>query len=349
MRRKKKVTLEDLAKELNLSEYTISKALHGKSGMSDETRHLIIRTARKMGYVTKEQRMGLQSEHIPLYPSESKRFFYILSEDTHFPTDQYVLQGLQERLWEFGHKLEILIVPSNLHRTSDIQNWGIKHNLDYCDGIFISNALPKSIEQFLLIKTIPKILINFPPNGTLVDSVIWDVEHAMYQSIQFLVSKGHKKIIYIGDTHSHRGPQHRWYAFNSAMKESGLPYDADELFLSKTNDFQEWQMQIETHLDQIAPTACICSMEDDLMALEAVCRKTDRNIPTDLSVVLLASSPLFEKSYWTHPILLIKETGYRAAERMLWRLANPVEPFEDVRIKGAFFEGDTVRYHENNT
>ena len=48
---KKKVTLSDIAKELNLSANAVSKALHGKSDISIKTQELVRETAERMGYI----------------------------------------------------------------------------------------------------------------------------------------------------------------------------------------------------------------------------------------------------------------------------------------------------------
>ncbi|MBP1967604.1 hypothetical protein [Paenibacillus aceris] len=42
------------------------------------------------------------------------------------------------------------------------------------------------------------------------------------------------------------------------------------------------------------------------------------------------------------PQLAIRESGYRAADRMLWRIANPHLPYEHVRLQGDFFMGSTL-------
>ena len=45
------VTMRDLGKRLGVSAVTISKALSGKSGVSEEMRQRIIRLADELGYV----------------------------------------------------------------------------------------------------------------------------------------------------------------------------------------------------------------------------------------------------------------------------------------------------------
>jgi LacI family transcriptional regulator len=40
---------------------------------------------------------------------------------------------------------------------------------------------------------------------------------------------------------------------------------------------------------------------------------------------------------------MIRESGIRAAERMLWRMANPHLPYEHTLLQGGFYEGSTVK------
>lgn len=350
MKRKKAITLKLLSERLNLSEYTVSKALRGLPGMSEETRRLVQQTARKLGYVTREQKMGLAAEHIPLYPEKPRRFILLLSKESHMPTDNALAQGIETRLGEFGHRLDTLIVPSALADSRRFDDWDIRHKLDYCDGIFISNALPEPLETILLEKPVPKVLMNFPPPGVAVDSVIWDVEHAAHLSVRHLWEMGHRELVYVGDVQSFRGMRYRWQAFASDIRRlmpSALP---EELLVARPPEEEDSSRgrtsrleRLEEKLKQLSPTACICAMEPDLKDVETVCARLGLGIPEDLSVVVLTPSPFIRHTEWTHPVLHIEETGERAAERILWRIANPGSPAEEVRIKGDMFPGKSVR------
>jgi LacI family transcriptional regulator len=346
MRRKKAITLKMLSESLNLSEYTISKALRGLPGMSEETRMQVHQAARRLGYLTREQKAGLAAEHIPLYPEKPRRFILLLSKESHMTTDTSLMQGIQTRLSEFGHRLETLIIPSSFTGGRKFADWEIQNKLDFCDGIFISNALSEPIERHLLEKPIPKILMNFPPPGVAVDSVIWDVVHATHLSIKYLLELGHREFMYIGDVESYRGFRYRWQAFEADMlrlRASTAPADLLVARLPKHEGRSEHLNRLEKRLAKRQPTACICGMEQDLNDLEAVCVRLGLRIPQDLSVIVLTPSPFIRHTEWTHPLLHIEEAGERAAERMLWRIANPSSPLEEVRIKGGLFPGRSTR------
>ena len=55
MEQKKKVTLSDIAKKLNVSTVTVSKAVSDKEGVGEDLRKQIKQLAEEMGYKTKSQ------------------------------------------------------------------------------------------------------------------------------------------------------------------------------------------------------------------------------------------------------------------------------------------------------
>ena len=53
MANEKKVTMKDIAEELDVSIVTVSKALAGKEGVGDSLREKILRKSKELGYVIK--------------------------------------------------------------------------------------------------------------------------------------------------------------------------------------------------------------------------------------------------------------------------------------------------------
>lgn len=66
MGQKKKVKLENIAEAMGVSIVTVSNALKGKKGVSEELRQKIERTAREMGYQTSHREKRKIMIHILL-------------------------------------------------------------------------------------------------------------------------------------------------------------------------------------------------------------------------------------------------------------------------------------------
>ncbi|MGO4527941.1 LacI family DNA-binding transcriptional regulator [Paenibacillus sp. 2TAF8] len=337
----KKVTLKMIADQLDLTVHTVSKALRGLPGMSEHTRNEVVALATRLGYRTKEQERSLAVEQIPIYSSKPRRFAFIVP-NTELPFIHHSLyEGIKSRLAEFGHKLEILFAPQGTVSESQFLDWMEENKLLYLDGFFIGPMILPPMEARLMELDLPKILLNYPPPVAQVDSVIWDVSSAVHQSVRFLVSKGHSRILYIGDIRMHRGFRLRWHAFQEALQLEGIPVN-EEQHLTRLQSKTLYIQQLTNLLEKEKPTAILVGMEHDLAWIYYGCSLLTRQIPQDCSLIGLehAASELIPDL--TRPKLPVKEVGVRGADRMLWRISNPSLPYEHIRLQGAFHSGATV-------
>ena len=64
-----KTTMQDIADHLDISKVSVSKALNGKSGVSEELRRSILATAQEMGY-----------DRVPAETVQQMRFAFVVSK-----------------------------------------------------------------------------------------------------------------------------------------------------------------------------------------------------------------------------------------------------------------------------
>lgn len=341
MRRKKRVTLRDIAVELKLTVHTVSKALRGLPGMSEETRQDVFETARQLGYRTKEQAISQWYERVPRLITSAKRFIMLLPGDT--PFNQLLLAGLHDRLDEMGHSVTAMLLPDKIANREQLQSWVDNSGLMYSDGLILAPSIPDWKEEALLSLPIPKVLINFPPMLARVDSVIWDVEHAIHQSVEHFVTRGHTRILYLGDIYQQRGFRLRWIAFQAAMRR-WLDADvrAEDHMTDPRSDWDSWNRQLQEALERTGCTAILCAIEYDLQPAMYHLQSHGKRVPDDYSVICLETLSPAAIPYVARPQLHLRECGKRAAERLLWRIANPDAPCEQIRVSGGFIDGKTV-------
>lgn len=338
----KQVTLRTIAYELGLTVQTVSKALRGKPGMSEQTRYRVIQTAERLGYFTKEQIRSLRAEHILPYPLERMRF--LLVQTSHFKNlYPLLLEGLRERFASLGHQIELLKLPVRI-RASAMDDWIEKHHLHYIDGLFLAPGIhPEAWESKLLELPVPKMLLGYPPLGSKVDSVIWDIYEATYQAVAYLRSIGHRRILYTGDTVRQRGYILRWQAFVHAMQQFGEPVDPAHHLTGDHSRRDSWLHDLSDRIAQHAPTAILCGVNREVTMVYDWCRnRLGLRIPEHLSLIGLLNEQPDDLPPFTMPRLPIRETGYRAADRMLWRIANQTLPYEHIRLQGELRIGSTT-------
>ncbi|RXZ83707.1 LacI family transcriptional regulator [Paenibacillaceae bacterium] len=342
MPRKKTVTLQTIADELGLTIHTVSKALRGLPGMSETTRKKVSDLARALGYQTKEQEAGRSAERIPWAYAKPRRFAMIIIGDAAF--HQLQLEGVQFRLKELGHSLYPLIVPAELSGEKEFDEWLDRNELLYADGLFLTAAIPGWMEAKLLKLPLPKVLINYPPELAEVDSVIWDVEYAVQQSMEMLYRVGHRRILYVADIEPQRGFRLRWQAFAAAAERLGLANLADsgEHVTSPASDKAFWMECLQEKLSSGQYTAVISGIPGVAERVYAAAGALNMSIPEDFSLIGMENEEVPYDPELSRPLLLIREAGERAAELMLRRIANPLLPWEQVRLRGSFYTGSTI-------
>ncbi|TBL76604.1 LacI family DNA-binding transcriptional regulator [Paenibacillus thalictri] len=338
---RKQVTMHTIAKELGVTIQTVSKALKGKPGMSEATRQLIVQTAEKLGYYTMDQIRSLRLERIAPYPAERLRFVLVqTAESTGYIN--LLMQGLHDRFASFGHTIDKLMLPSAI-KESGMPNWLEEQSLDYADGIFIAPSItPKTWLPYLFRLDRPRMLLSFPPPGVRIDSVIWDVYEATFQSVAHLRELGHERIMYIGDIHLQPGFILRWQGFCHAMSINGIEVDpARHSIAARTRD-NRWVDELRQLIADERPSALICGIDHEVHIVYKLCGELGLRVPEDISVIGFLNEQPDTLPLFTRPLLPIRETGYRAADRMLWRIANSTLPYEHIRIQGDFITGNTT-------
>jgi LacI family transcriptional regulator len=340
MARKKSITLQHIADELALTIQTVSKALRGHPGMSEETRGLVIQTAAALGYRTKEQLRQLEQERIAPFPLYTRRFILVQSEQS-LGFLRLLLQGLHERFAEYGHRIDTLFLPETTS-PEGFRQWLELHGVGFADGIFIAPRItPGFMEQILLELSLPRILLNFPPPESKVDSVVWDVYEATFIAVRTLVRAGHRQIMYVGDIHLQRGFILRWQAFQEAMKEIGVQVTEADQAVARRDSGEPWLDDFAAKYMRYKPTAVICGIDEEVAPVYYRLQAWTK-VPEGCSLVGFLNEPIDHLPLVDRPALLIRETGYRAADRMLWRIANPRQPYEHIRLKGDFVRGTTM-------
>lgn len=344
---RKKTTMEDLARELGVSRLTVSKALRGLPGMSLETRRDILRLAEAKGYLTREQKESALFEHTSLQSLQPRRFYMVLQEHNASPSHVHLelLKGLNQRFHGTHSSVAPLFAPAAASQSDAAwREWSDGCGLAFADGIFIPPMTPPELEKRLLDLPLPRILLNFPPTGAMADSVVWDVYESVRQAVQLLAEHGHRRILYIGDTRSSRGYRLRWSAFAEAMAEHGLEADpARHLTVPQEADRIAWREEFIRLMTAEKPTALLNTVEGYLPWIYYLCSQSGLSIPADCSLVSLdvsAEPPAPGLCYFYLPV---RETGARAADRMIWRIANPGEPLEHLRLQGRLVRGDSLR------
>ena len=128
---------------------------------------------------------------------------------------------------------------------------------------------------------IPFIFLDFYDEEFKVDSIISDSVHGAYKLTNYLISKGHKKIGYIGDYYKTSSILDRYIGYYKAMLQSRIP--VNEAWILK--DRGEDGLLVDIDFPKNMPTAFVCNCDEVAFMVIKKLKSIGYKVPQDVSVV----------------------------------------------------------------
>lgn len=218
---KKKTTIYDIAKELNVTVSTVSRALSGFSAISDTTRAAVFEAAKRLDYSPNKLASALKSGRTyiigVIVPSVQAHFF------------ASIIHSIEEGLKDSGYR--IILYQSNESVASEIN--GVKTLLEaQVDGIMASLSLEtENVDHFteVIKQNKPLILFDRVHEELKVPTITLDDYKAGYMAAQHLIDKGYKNIAYVTTVHQIAIFNDRLRGYKAALAENGLPIDEQNI------------------------------------------------------------------------------------------------------------------------
>lgn len=270
---KNKISMQDIANELGVSRMSVSKALNGQKGMSDELRKKIYDTAISMGYTLKRQKTEKEAN---LFIFLITKYFYKENGDFY----NIIYYHMNNMCLQKSDKLILLVIDDHDEQNGKIPNI---FNEEKVDGIFLVGQIK---ECFLdKIKSINSniVAVDFYHYKLEADYILSDNFLLGYSATMFLYGKGHRSVGFVGDMFSSSSICDRYFGYEKALKMNGLEYRDEWIF--SNNDSYTGAYTIETELPKDLPTAFVCHCERAAYFLKLTLERKGLRIPDDISLI----------------------------------------------------------------
>lgn len=184
------ISIKDLAKHLNISIGTVSRALNDRPDVNKETRLKVLQAANELGYVANQSGRSLRQG-----TSNSIGFFIESGRNTGSLIDTFpmeMLDGLQSTFSK--HQLDLIVLPCSTEENSeDYLKRIVTRRL--VDGLILTATQKTDARIDFLSKTdIPFVALGRSESGDKHPWIDLDFEGVAQVSIDRLVKKGHKRI-----------------------------------------------------------------------------------------------------------------------------------------------------------
>jgi len=216
---KKRASITDIAKQLNISASTVSRALNGNSAISAATVKRVNSLAKELGYQRNTMASGLRQGRSNLLgvvvPHIDGNFF------------SQVVKGIEAAASKAGY--HVLICQSNEDVAHERENLETLMNAQV-EGIMVSlSRTTREFRHFEKVRKrdIPLVFFDRILEGHDVHAVVLDDRAGGYRATRHLLAQGYRRIAHVS------GPQHlniykqRRQGYEDALREQGLSIEAD--------------------------------------------------------------------------------------------------------------------------
>lgn len=318
----KEVNVCEIAKELNISVSTISRALSGKGRISDKTKSKISDYLTEKDYIPHVRPKGYICQ-------KTHNICITLPGENDFATMPYFHQIMMS-IEDYFENRDYNIIPVNTKPTdiSLLKKVISKHKVD---GVILTRTIENGID----IKYLQEQGVPFVGVGSYEDEKVYQVdadqENGCGELTSVLLKKGIRRIALFCANAEHVVTQSRYRGFLKAFQENELAIN--KKFVFNEVDYPEVIARaIEDCLKE--QIECIICMDDNI-CLNVLNRLRAENVsvPRDIKIASFYNSSILDIYY--PPITAIdfntQELG-RVAAKMLYELLNENETPRKIKL-----------------
>ena len=320
MAQKPEITIHDIAKKLNISASTVSRALKDNPLISEATRQKIKKTAIEMGYRPNVMAANLRTRRTNtigvIVPLINRHFF------------SSVISGIEDVAYKQGFAVTISQSNDNLEKESTIAHTLFSNRVD---GLILSIGMEtQSYEHLKLFseRNIPLVFFDRIVEEIPAHKIVVDDFGGAYRATQHLIEQGRKKVAHIGGPLNLQIYEKREAGYRQAISDAGLQINENQILhnsLTREDGMNAIKKILES---KEIPDAIFCA--NDTTALSAIIYLNEKGIkvPDDIAIVGFSNEPFSELV--TPSISTIKQPGFemgqKAAELLIKQISSKTKP-----------------------
>lgn len=317
---KRKITLKQIAKELDVSISTVSKSLRNSPEISEDTRQKVQAFAKLYNYKPNNIALSLKNK-------KTKTIGIIIPEIVHhfFAT---VISGIEQVANENGYSVIVCLSDESFDK--EVINMEMLAN-GSIDGFVMSlskeTQLKKDFHHIVEVinQGMPVVMFDRVTNDVLCDKVIIDDQLAAYEAVDYLIKGGFKRIALVTTVDYVSVGKLRTDGYANAMYDHDIKVDED--LIVKIEDIENCASKIEALLKEQKPDAIFAVNELFAVTSIKLATKMGIKVPDELSVIGFTDGIISQ--YSTPSITTVSQNGIKMGGRAAQLLIDRLEMEEE--------------------
>lgn len=281
-------TIRDIAKKVNRSITTVSRALHDYDDVSAETKELVRQAAKEMGYVANKQAQLLRQQHTDtigfILPTFGPRF-----SDPFFSE---FLAGIGNVASEHDYDVLISTCPPGEHEMETYEKFVQSQRVD---GFIIVRTRVND-ERVLYLDSLdfPFVAFGRVPGYEHIPYIDENSENGMRLIVDHLVKLGHRKFACIAPSLNMTFANHRIKGLKEGLGSYNIEMSPDCVLTGDLTEKGGYERTLQLIDRSQRPTAIVAC--NDLMAIGAIRAIQDSGLKVgrDISVTGFDDIPISE-------------------------------------------------------
>lgn len=279
-----KITIHDIAKELNIDSSTVSRALSNNPRVKQKTKDMVLEKANELGYQRNLLASSLRNNKTNtigvIVPRISRHFF------------SSAIAGIEETAYEAGYNVIICQSLEQLNREQKIAN---TLSANRVDGVLISISMETTDTNYLQI---------FKKNGTPLvffdrhcdvpgnSNVVIDDFQGGFEATEHLILQGCKKIAHFSGPQELEIYKNRFKGYKSALEKHNIKLDNNLVISSKLMEIDGIESAKKLLSQPITIDGIFSSNDTAAISALQYLKGEGIKIPEDIAIVGFSNEPI---------------------------------------------------------
>lgn len=326
------VTSHEVAKQAGVSQPTVSRALRGLTGVSDETIKRVRAAAELLGYVPSEAGRALSTRR-------ANRVGIVVRELTN-PFYPELVEPMRAELDRLGYRT--LLIPDSPETPLEVDRLAD----GALDGVILTTSrIDSSVPANLAQRGVPFVTTNRTVDGFPSDSCSFDNRSGASKAADLLLASGHRQIALIGGLTETSTGRDRQQAFLARLAETDVTVPRRWIRNAGYSYEDGFDETIAVFSDPPHPTAVFCGNDVIAMGVLNALTHLGQQTRNDVAVIgfddiRMAAWPVYSLTTLRGGLDSMARESVRLLER---RMSDPTAEPENVSLPVELIERDSTR------